>query len=118
MHYIKSKKIGTFHHFLPSLGILDELNYRCLIIGFPLLTLGIMSGSIWAQYTMGSYWQWDPKEIWSLITWLFYAALLHGRLNMGWRGKKQATLSIIGFIAILFTFLVVSFFYKSYHAWG
>ncbi|MDY6861605.1 MAG: c-type cytochrome biogenesis protein CcsB [Thermodesulfobacteriota bacterium] len=116
--YIKSKKIGTFHRFLPSLGILEELNYRCLIIGFPLLTLGIMSGAIWAQYTIGSYWQWDPKEVWSLITWFFYAAVLHGRLNMGWRGKKQAALSIIGFMVILFTFLGISFFHNSYHAWG
>jgi cytochrome c-type biogenesis protein CcsB len=116
--YIKSKKIGAFHRFLPSLGILDELNYKCLIIGFPLLTLGIMSGAIWAQYTMGNYWQWDPKETWSLVTWFFYAVLLHGRLNLGWRGKKQAALSIIGFIVILFTFLGVSFLHDSYHAWG
>ncbi len=114
-HQVKGKRMGFFYHRLPSLKVLDEMNYRCLTLGFPLLTLGMISGSVWAQYAWGSYWDWDPKETWSLITWLVYAALLHGRLTYGWRGRRAAILSIIGFAILLFTFVGVNLLLKGAH---
>jgi len=112
---IKSKHFGAFYHRLPSLEVLDALNYNCLVLGFPLLTLGMLSGSIFAQYTLGTFWRWDPKEVWSLITWLLYAALLHGRLVAGWRGRRSAMISIVGFLVLIFSFLGVNFLVKGYH---
>jgi cytochrome c-type biogenesis protein CcsB len=114
-HQVKGKKMGFFYHRLPSLRVLDEMNYRCLTLGFPLLTLGIISGSVWAEYAWGSYWHWDPKETWSLITWLVYAALLHGRLTFGWRGRRAAVMSILGFTVLLFTFVGVNLLLKGAH---
>ncbi|GAB4256461.1 MAG: c-type cytochrome biogenesis protein CcsB [Deferrisomatales bacterium] len=106
---LKRKRLGALFHRLPNLDVLDELNYRLLTIGFPLLTVGIITGAIWAQQAWGTYWSWDPKETWSLITWLLYAALLHGRLTVGWRGRRAAIWAIIGFASVLFTFLGVNF---------
>ena len=114
---LKGKNPGVFYHRLPSLEVLDSVNYRALTIGFPLLTLGIITGSIWAQYAWGSYWQWDPKETWSLITWLIYAAVLHARLTVGWRGRKAALFSIVGFAAVLFTFLGVNLVLRGLHSY-
>jgi cytochrome c-type biogenesis protein CcsB len=113
--HIKRKKIGAFYRRLPALRVLDELNYRCLTIGFPLLTMGIITGSVWAETAWGSYWNWDPKETWSLITWFLYAALLHGRLTVGWRGKRAAIFAIIGFSALVFTFLGVNLLLSGQH---
>jgi cytochrome c-type biogenesis protein CcsB len=104
-HFIKKKHFGGLFQKLPSLDTLDDISYRCLAIGFPLLTIAIISGAIWSEKAMGSYWVWDPKQTWSLITWFIYAALLHSRLTIGWRGKRAAILSIIGFIVLLITFL-------------
>ena len=114
---LKRKKLGAIFKRLPSLDVLDDINYRCLTIGFPLLTLGIITGSIWAEYAWGSYWSWDTKEVWSLITWLLYAALLHGRLTVGWRGRKAAILAIVGFGAIVFTFLGVNLLLPGLHTY-
>ncbi len=107
-HFLKKKRLGPLYQKLPSLDVLDEINYRCLTFGFPLLTVAIITGAIWAETAWGTYWSWDPKETWSLITWFIYAALLHGRLTTGWRGKRAAVLSIIGFFVLLFTFLGVN----------
>ena len=115
---VKRKKMGAIFRRLPSLDVLDDINYRCLTIGFPLLTMGIITGSIWAEYAWGSYWSWDPKETWSLITWLLYAALLHGRLTVGWRGRKAAILAIVGFGAVLFTFLGVNLLLPGLHSYS
>ncbi len=115
---IKQKKVGKMMNLLPSLTLLDQLNYRLLSIGFPLLTLGIITGSIWAEYAWGSYWSWDPKETWSLITWLVYAALLHQRLTVGWRGRKAAWVAIVGFGLVLFTFLGVNLLLSGLHSYG
>ena len=115
---IKSKRLGPLYHRLPSLEVLDALNYNCLILGFPLLTLGMLSGSVFAQYTLGTFWRWDPKEVWSLITWLLYAALLHGRLVAGWRGRRSAMISIVGFLVLIFSFLGVNFLVKGYHSFS
>jgi cytochrome c-type biogenesis protein CcsB len=107
-HFLKRKRLGPLYQKLPSLDILDEINYRCLTFGFPLLTVAIITGAIWAETAWGTYWSWDPKETWSMITWFIYAALLHGRLTTGWRGRRAAILSIVGFFFLLFTFLGVN----------
>lgn len=99
----------SFLRYLPSSDSLDELIYQSVVLGFVFLSLGIITGSIWAHYAWGSYWSWDPKETWSLITWLIYAAMLHSRFVRGWRGKKMAVLAIIGFAAVIFTYLGVNY---------
>lgn len=112
---IKQKRFGALYGRLPSLATLDSLNHYALMCGFPFLTLGMITGSIYAQMTFGTYWQWDPKEVWSLITWLFYAALLHERLTVGWRGRKAAIMSIICFGILIFTFVGASLLMTGYH---
>ena len=112
---MKSKKLGFIYHRLPSLEVLDELNYRCLTLGFPLMTLGIIFGALWAKSAWGTYLKGDPKEVWSLITWAIYAALLHMRLNSGWRGRKAALMSIGGFLVLLFAFIGVNWLFIGYH---
>jgi cytochrome c-type biogenesis protein CcsB len=102
--FLKTRHFGALFQKLPPLETLDEISYRCFVIGFPLLTIAIISGAIWSEKAMGSYWDWDPKQTWSLVTWFIYAALLHGRLTIGWRGKRAAILSIIGFAVLLITF--------------
>ena len=114
--FLKSKRFNSLHYKLPALDLLDTLNYRAISFGFPLLTLGIITGSIWAEYAWGTYWNWDPKQTWSLIIWLFYAAMLHGRVAMGWRGKKAAYLAIIGFAGVIFTFVGVNILLYGRHA--
>ncbi len=116
-HFVKKRKLGAMFQRLPSLDTLDEINYRCLTFGFPLLTFAIISGAIWAETAWGTYWSWDPKETWSLITWFVYAALLHGRLTTGWRGKKAAIFAIIGFFVMLFTFLGVNLLLPGLHSY-
>ncbi len=96
----------------------DLLAYRAVAVGFPLFTLGAMVfGMIWANRAWGRYWGWDPKEVWSLITWLFYALYLHTRLVMGWKGKKSALIAIVGFLAALFTFFGVNYLLKGLHSY-
>lgn len=94
---------------LPSAEILDEIVYRSVLVGFPMLSLGIITGAAWADYAWGSYWSWDPKETWSLITWLVYSAFLHARLARGWSGRRTAILSVLGFMAVLFTYFGVNY---------
>lgn len=103
--------------WLPASPILDEINYRSIIIGFPLLTLGIVTGAAWANYAWGTYWSWDPKETWSLITWFIYAAFLHARFTRDWRGRKAAVLSILGFTAVLFTYFGVNYLLSGLHSY-
>jgi cytochrome c-type biogenesis protein CcsB len=103
--------------WLPSTPILDEINYKSIVIGFPMLTLGIVTGAAWANYAWGSYWSWDPKETWSLITWFIYAAFLHARLTRDWRGRKAAILSIVGFTAVLFTYFGVNYLISGLHSY-
>jgi cytochrome c-type biogenesis protein CcsB len=103
--------------WLPSTSTLDEVNYKSIVIGFPMLTLGIITGAAWANYAWGSYWSWDPKETWSLITWFVYAAFLHARFTRDWRGKKAAVLSIVGFAAVLFTYFGVNYLISGLHSY-
>lgn len=113
---LKSKKFSGLYHRLPSLQALDSINYKCLTFGFPLMTMGIISGAVWANSAWGGYWRWDPKETWALITWFLYAALLHGRLTVGWRGRRAAIFAIIGFACLLFTFFGVNLLLSGEHS--
>jgi cytochrome c-type biogenesis protein CcsB len=112
---LKSHKFGATFRKLPALEVLDSINHRIITIGFLLLTLGIITGALWARATLGSYIQGDPREIWSLITWVIYAALVHFRLTIGWRGRKSAIMAIAGFAVLVFAFLAINTFMSSYH---
>jgi len=95
---------------------LDGLNYWCLTVGFPLLTAGIITGSLYAQYTLGSFFSFDPKEILTLIAWMIYAVLLHERLTVGWRGRRAAILALCGFGMLIITFVGASLWFEGYHS--
>lgn len=112
---IKRKRRGFFFSRLPSLELLDTTGYSCLVIGFTMLTIGLITGVVYAKAIWSHFWCWDPKEVWSSITWLFYAALLHGRLAGGWRGRRTAIMAIVGFGVLLFTFFGVNFLLKGHH---
>jgi cytochrome c-type biogenesis protein CcsB len=102
---------------LPAVNLLDEVIYKANAVGFLLLGIGIITGAVWANYAWGSYWSWDPKETWSLITWFIYAIFLHARLTRGWRGTRTAVLSIIGFCGVIFTFLGVNYVLSGLHSY-
>ncbi|MCX5789465.1 MAG: c-type cytochrome biogenesis protein CcsB [Elusimicrobia bacterium] len=106
---VKSRKPTELCYRLPAIEDLDDLNYRCIVTGFPVLTVGILMGGIWAYGAWGRFWGWDPKETWSLITALVYAAYLHMRSIGGWRGRKSVYMSMVGFACVLFTFIGVNF---------
>jgi cytochrome c-type biogenesis protein CcsB len=112
---IKAKRSRFVFKRLPSLELLDATGYACIVVGFSLLTLGLITGLVYAKSFWGRFWSWDPKEVWSGISWLFYAVLLHGRLTIGWRGRRSAILAIVGFGVLLFTFLGVNFFMEGHH---
>lgn len=97
---------------------LDNLSYRILGIGFPFLTIGILSGAVWANEAWGSYWSWDPKETWALLTWLVFAIYLHTRLTKGWQGKKPAIIASLGFITVWICFLGVNLLGEGLHSYG
>jgi len=98
---------------------LDEITYKSIAIGFPIFTLGgLIFGAIWADQAWGTYWSWDPKETWSLITWFVYAFYLHGRMLRGWRGKRVAIVAVVGFMAVIFTYLGVNLLLSGLHAYG
>jgi len=96
----------------------DALSYRLIALAFPFLTIGLTTGSVWANVAWGRYWNWDPKETWSLITWLIYALYFHLRLMRGWRGRRAAFLAVAGFVAILVTFIGVSRMWGGLHSYG
>jgi cytochrome c-type biogenesis protein CcsB len=98
---------------------LDEISYRAIAIGYPIFTLGaLIFAMIWAQEAWGRFWGWDPKEVWALITFLFYAVFLHLRLSKGWQGKKSAWLSVIGFIVVMFTLVGVNLVIAGLHSYA
>lgn len=110
----KSRLLNQF----PSVKNLDQLVYQTIMHGFLFLTLGIITGAVWANSAWGTYWSWDPKETWSLITWFIYAILIHSRMVRGWRGKRIAFLSIIGFLAVLFTYFGVNYILPGLHSYA
>ncbi|MBE0500092.1 MAG: c-type cytochrome biogenesis protein CcsB [Desulfuromonadales bacterium] len=113
---LKTKSFSGLYYRLPSLDILDIINYRCLSFGFPLMTMAIITGAVWANQAWGGYWRWDPKETSALVTWFLYAALLHGRLNVGWRGRRAAIVAIIGFIFLIFSLFGVNLMLSDEHS--
>lgn len=112
---IKSKHHGFFYKRLPSLDLLDSAGYACIVAGFTLLSIGLASGFIFAKTVWGRFFSWDPKEVWSCIVWLVYGAIIHGRLAVGWRGRRAAIMAIIGFLLLLFTFFGVNFLLEGHH---
>jgi cytochrome c-type biogenesis protein CcsB len=120
MYLVKQRKTGrqsSLLNYLPEAGVLDELTHQLIMIGFLFLSAGIITGAVWANSAWGRYWGWDPKETWSLITWFVYASLLHARMVRGWRGKRIAVLSVIGFAAVLFTYFGVNLL-PGLHSYG
>ena len=103
---------------LKLLQSLDNWSYRIIGLGFPFLTIGIIAGGVWANEAWGSYWSWDPKETWALITWLVFATYLHSRITKGWEGKKTAILGGLGFFVIWICYLGVNFLGKGLHSYG
>jgi cytochrome c-type biogenesis protein CcsB len=101
-----------------TLAFFDEITYRLILLGFPLLALGIITGGIWANAAWGTYWSWDPKETWSLITWLVYAGYLHARLTRDWRDQRAAIFAIVGFVSVLVTYLGVNYLAQGLHTYG
>lgn len=104
---LKSKHFNVLSFRLPPLDALDALNQRSIVLGFPLLTLGILTGAVSARLTFGEYVSWNSEQIWALVTWVFYLVVLMGRITVGWRAKKAAYLTIVGFTGVLLTFLGV-----------
>lgn len=125
MYLIKSSNVSSeklskesWLSRIPNESLLDELAYKMIGFAFPMLTLCIVTGAIWANYAWGTYWSWDPKETWSLITWIIYAAYLHARLMYGWKGKRAAWMAILGFVAVLFTFFGVNYLLPGLHSYA
>ena len=120
MYLVKQKSSdnkSSMLNLLPDVDLLDDLNHRLVMFGFLFLSVGIITGAVWAYSAWGRYWGWDPKETWSLITWFVYATLLHARMMRGWRGKRTAFLSIGGFAAVLFTYFGVNLL-PGLHSYG
>jgi len=103
---------------LSLLESVDNLSYRTISFGFPLLTIGIIAGAVWANEAWGSYWSWDPKETWALITWLVFASYLHARITKSWQGRKPAIIASFGFVVVWICYLGVNFLGKGLHTYG
>ena len=120
MYLIRQKMQG--HSFwekhVPEEKKLDLISYRAVSLGFLFLTFVIITGAIWAERAWGSYWSWDPKETWSLITWIIYSIYLHLRLSKGWKGKAAAIFAVVGFICVIFTYIGVNTFIPSIHSYA
>jgi ABC-type transport system involved in cytochrome c biogenesis permease subunit len=104
---LKSKQFNVLYSKLPALDFLDHLNQQSIVLGFPLLTLGIVTGAISADFSRGSYVSWNPEQTWALVTWVFYFVVLLGRLTVGWRAKRAAYLTVIGFAGVILTLVGV-----------
>jgi cytochrome c-type biogenesis protein CcsB len=109
---------GAFMDQLPSSSELESSAYRVHAIAFPLWSFTLIAGAIWAEKAWSSYWSWDPKEVWSFVIWVVYAAYLHARATQGYRGRKAAYLALAGFACILINYLVVNFFLVGFHSYA
>ena len=103
---------------LPSLEKIDEFSYKTVLFAFPIWTFAVIAGAIWAESAWGRYWGWDPKETWAFITWIIYAAYLHSRITIGWKGTKSAWVSIAGYAAIIFNFFVINIWVTGLHSYA
>ena len=122
MYLLKDRKTGetpgSLLASLPELKVIDDIIHKTLVFGFLWLTAGIITGAVWANSAWGTYWSWDPKETWSLITWFVYAATLHARFTRGWGGRRIAWLAILGFLSVIFTYYGVNFLLSGLHSYG
>ena len=120
MFLLKQKMRGSsfWQIYVPEEKKLDSISYRAVSLGFLFLTFVMISGAIWAEQAWGSYWSWDPKETWSLITWFIYAIYLHLRISKGWKGKSAAVFAVAGFIAVIFTYIGVNTFLPGVHSYA
>ncbi len=109
---------GSLIGSLPALKIIDDITYKSIVFGFLWLSAGIITGAIWANSAWGTYWSWDPKETWSLISWFVYAVALHARFVRGWGGRRIAWLAIIGFLAVIFTYFGVNYLLAGLHSYA
>ncbi len=115
----RASEVSFAARTFPDLATLDSVTYRAIAIGFPVFTLGaLIFGAVWAKYAWGSYWTWDPKETWALITWIVYALFLHTRVVHGWKGRTTAWVSVIGFLATLFTLFGVNYLLSGLHSYA
>ena len=122
MYLLKDRKTGetpgSLLASLPELKVIDDIIHKTLVFGFLWLTAGIITGAVWANAAWGTYWSWDPKETWSLITWFVYAATLHARFTRGWGGRRIAWLAVLGFLSVIFTYYGVNFLLSGLHSYG
>jgi len=120
MYFVKphDEESNSIFAKLPSWDLIDELTYQMVVFGFLFLTIGIITGAVWANSAWGKYWTWDPKETWSLITWLIYAIFMHLRIMRGWSGRSLAYVSILGFLAVLFTYFGVNYLLSGLHSYA
>ena len=114
----KSSDISVSAGTLPALRIIEDLIHKTMLFGFIWLSAGIITGAVWANSAWGTYWSWDPKETWSLITWFVYAITLHARYTRGWAGKRLAWMAILGFFSVIFTYYGVNFLLSGLHSYG
>ncbi len=114
----KVKEDSFLDRHIPGESKLDLIAYRSVCLGLLFLTLTILTGAIWAERAWGSYWNWDPKETWSLVTWIIYAVYLHLRLRRGWKGKAAAIFAVVGFICVIFTYIGVNTFLPGIHSYA
>ncbi len=117
-HEIKSKKLGYFYDRLPSLDYLERINYQAIVVGFIFITVGIISGSFTGNSAWGKYWDWDPKLISVVITWVFYGLAILGKKNYRWHGKRMSYISLIGFLWIIFSMLVITRYFSGIHSFN
>ena len=103
---------------LPAPGVLDRLAYRTIAFGFPVWTFAVIAGAIWAEQAWGRYWGWDPKEVWSFVTWVVFASYLHARATVGWRGRRAAVIALVGFVALVFNLVVVNLVVSGLHSYA
>ena len=114
----KGREGGFREQYIPQPEKLDLISYRSVSLGMLFLTLTILTGAIWAEQAWGSYWSWDPKETWSLVTWIIYAVYLHLRLRRGWKGRAAAWFAVIGFLCVIFTYIGVNTFLPGIHSYA
>lgn len=104
--------------WLPPAAVLDRLAYRTIAFGFPIWTFAVIAGAIWAEQAWGRYWAWDPKEVWSFITWVVFAAYLHARATVGWRGRRAAVIAVVGFASLVFNLYAVNLVIPGLHSYA